>query len=84
MPWTKKIRNVLCSSFLSPTPKKMLNWECLAYVVARLNLGLALFVINRYDISIVDISTLLKNIDIDINMEKLKISISISISIGQF
>ena len=47
----------------------MLNWECLAYVVARLNLGLALFVINRYDISIVDISTLLKNIDIDINID---------------
>ena len=40
----------------------------------------------RYEISIVDISTLLKNIDIDIDidMEKLKISISISISIGQF
>ena len=39
-----------------------------------------------FDISIVDISTLLKNIDIDIDidMEKLKISISISISIGQF
>merc|ERR1711889_15591 len=36
----------------------------------------------RYEISIVDISTLLKNIDID--MEKWKISISISISIRQF
>ena len=37
-----------------------------------------LWVVYRYEIPIVDISTLLKNIDID--MEKLKISISI----GQF
>ena len=43
-----------------------------------------LWVIYRYEISIVDISTPLKNIDIDIYiiMEKLKISISISISIS--
>ena len=40
----------------------------------------------RYEISIIDISTLLKNIDIyiDIDMEKLKISISISILIWWF
>ena len=35
-------RNVLCSSFLSPTPKKKLNLECLAHLVARHNLGLSL------------------------------------------
>merc|ERR1712107_91408 len=38
----------------------------------------------RYEISIVDISTLLKNIDIDIDIDMEKLKISISISIRQF